>query len=297
MSLIARTRPFVRHKSSQGQDPKSYCIDLVRKHDFENYLCTVFLSRCDQESAFAVRAFNIEVANIESQVSQANIGLMRLKFWEESIDKIFSDNPPHHPVAHEVHRVVEKNAIAKKNLRQLVSARADKLSLGTFETIEQMEKYAESTCSPIHYLLLASCGIENVHADHAFSHLGKAQGLTNLVRSVPYYAQRRTVILPQNVLAKHKVSHESIIRGGSDQPSRDAVFDVACRAHSHLDKVLSLRDKVPERLHRHLLPVVPLKGYLERLRQVDFDVFHPSLQSRDTKLPFKLLWSSWRGKL
>lgn len=78
---------------------------LYRKHDFENYLCTVFLQHKDQEYAFAIRAFNIEVANIEGQVSQATIAQMRLKFWEESIDKIFSDNPPHHPVAQEVFRV------------------------------------------------------------------------------------------------------------------------------------------------------------------------------------------------
>lgn len=80
-------------------------------------------------------------------------------------------------------------------------------------------------------------GVENVQADHAFSHLGKAQGLTNLIRSVPYYAQRRIVILPQDILAKHKVSQESVMRGGRDKPNRDVIFDVACQAKSHLDKV------------------------------------------------------------
>lgn len=84
---------------------------------------------------------------------------------------------------------------------------------------------------------LYNAGIENVQADHAFSHLGKAQGLTNLIRSVPYYAQRRIVILPQDILAKHKVSQESVIRGGCEKPNRDAIFDVACQAKSHLDKV------------------------------------------------------------
>ena len=88
-------------------------------------------------------------------------------------------------------------------------------------------------------IFFVPAGVENVHADHAFSHLGKAQGLTNLIRSVPYYAQRRLVILPQEVLAKHKVSHESVFRGGRDKPSRDVIFDVACRAHSHINKVSS----------------------------------------------------------
>lgn len=292
------TQSFVRNTSSSSEkSPQQYCINLVRNHDYENYLCTVFLRRKDQACAFAIRAFNIEVARIEGQVSQAAIGQMRLKFWEESIDKIFNDKPPHHPVAQEIYRVVDKNALAKKHLRQLVSARAEKLTLSTFPSIDQMEKYAENTCSPIFYLLLASCGIENINADHAFSHLGKAQGLTNLIRSVPHYAQKRVVVLPQDVLAKYKVSHESIIRGGCEKPQRDVVFEVASRAHSHVDKVLSLVDKVPRSLYRHLFPIVPLKGYLERLRLVDFDVFHPSLQLRDTKLALKLFWRTVGGKL
>lgn len=80
-------------------------IFVYRKYDFENYLCTIYLRPKDRACAFAVRAFNIEVANIEGQVSNVSIGQMRLKFWEESIDKIFNDNPPHHPVTQEVHRV------------------------------------------------------------------------------------------------------------------------------------------------------------------------------------------------
>lgn len=295
--IVVAHQQIGRHKSTQGVSPQAYCISLVKKHDFENYLCTLFLRRKEQACAFAIRAFNIEVANIEGQVSQLTIGQMRLKFWEESINKIFNDNPPQHPVAQEVHRVLDKSTLNKKNLQQLVSARADKLSMSSFQSIEQMEKYSERTCSPIFYLLLASCGVENVQADHAFSHIGKAQGLTNLIRSVPYYAQRRMVILPQDILAKHKVSHESIIRGECDKPNRDAIFDVACQAKTHLDKALSLVGKVPNSVFRQFLPVVPVQGYLERLRKVDFDVFHPTLQRRDTNLALKLLWRTIRRKL
>ncbi|KAK3919118.1 NADH dehydrogenase (ubiquinone) complex I, assembly factor 6 [Frankliniella fusca] len=297
--MILRTTPrhLVRYKSTQSRNPKTYCIDLVRKHDFENYLCSVFLRRGDQDCAFAIRAFNIEVANVEEQVSQTTIGLMRLKFWEDAIDKIFQDNPPQHPVAQEIHRVLGKNAMSKHNLRQLVLARTEKLSFNTFQSLDHMEKYADQTCSSLFHLQLASCGSKNVNADHAFSHLGKAQGLTNLIRSVPYYAKRKIVIIPQDILLQHRVSHENIIRGGCDKPIRDAVFDVACRANSHVDKALSLIDQIPNRLFRHLLPVIPLKSYLEKLRLADFDVFHPNLQLRDTALPIKLLWKTLRGRL
>lgn len=45
-----------------------------------------------------------------------------------------------------------------------------------------MEKYAEQTVSSTYYLILEGCGVKNVDADHAVSHLGKAQGIVQQLR-------------------------------------------------------------------------------------------------------------------
>lgn len=45
-----------------------------------------------------------------------------------------------------------------------------------------MEKYAEMSVSNVLYLILEGCGVKNIHADHAASHLGKAQGLSQHIR-------------------------------------------------------------------------------------------------------------------
>lgn len=87
-------------------------------------------------------------------------------------------------------------------------------------------------------------GIENVHADHAASHIGKAQGITNIIRSTPHSAQQRVINLPQDVLLKHNVAQESIIRGRNDKAIRDMIFDIATRAKQHLGKVHNLNEFV-----------------------------------------------------
>jgi len=38
------------------------------------------------------------------------------------------------------------------------------------------------------------------------------------------------------------------------------------------------------------LPTVCMENYLEELRKVDFNVFHPLLQKRKGILPLQLLW-------
>jgi len=55
------------------------------------------------QAAFALRAFNIEVAAIKDQVSDPTIGKMRLQFWTDAISAIYSGGPvPNHPVIHEL---------------------------------------------------------------------------------------------------------------------------------------------------------------------------------------------------
>lgn len=73
-------------------------------------MCTLLLKNTSRSSAIAVRSFNIEVAKVSEQVSQKTIGLMRLKFWEELIDKVLSKDAskvPQHPVAIELFKVLK----------------------------------------------------------------------------------------------------------------------------------------------------------------------------------------------
>lgn len=103
--------------------------------------------------------------------------------------------------------------------------------------LESLEKYAENTVSPVYYLILEAQGIKDIHTDHFASHLGKAHGIVNLIRSVPHNARKKSIVLPQDILMKHKVSSESIIQGKSSKELSDVIFEVSSRAKQHLDKV------------------------------------------------------------
>jgi NADH dehydrogenase [ubiquinone] 1 alpha subcomplex assembly factor 6 len=76
-----------------------------RQHDYENFLCTLLLPSQSRTSAFAIRAFNIEIAKVQDHVNDPHIGKMRMKFWEETLEKIYVDDTPSHPVAKELYRV------------------------------------------------------------------------------------------------------------------------------------------------------------------------------------------------
>lgn len=69
------------------------------------------LPRSIKSAAFTVRAFNVEVAQVEDQVSDSRIGAMRLQFWTDTLNDTYNDNPPRSPVALELYRVDEQNAL------------------------------------------------------------------------------------------------------------------------------------------------------------------------------------------
>ena len=70
--------------------------------------------------------------------------------------------------------------------------------------------------------------MRELHADHAASHLGKAEGIVTFLRSIPYNCSRRQVLIPMDILVRvcsssmhiaasahcKKNSHYVLVKGG-----------------------------------------------------------------------------------
>lgn len=67
-------------------------------------MCTLLLHKSVRRTGFAVRAFNIEIATIQDQISDLKIGEMRFKFWESSLCEIYKNKIPKHPVLIELYK-------------------------------------------------------------------------------------------------------------------------------------------------------------------------------------------------
>lgn len=111
-----------------------------------------------------------------------------------------------------------------------------------FLTTKELEQYAEETVSSIYYLLLKLYKIQNLDVDHAVSHLGKSQGIVNMLRSIIYLQRTRSIGVPQEILIKYGVSQERIFRNKADDKGvKDCIFDIAGIANTHLLKVSGCR--------------------------------------------------------
>ncbi|XP_064394510.1 NADH dehydrogenase (ubiquinone) complex I, assembly factor 6-like [Halichondria panicea] len=276
-------------RTSSTSSNNSYCIQSVRKHDYDHYLCCLLLPKSSQASAFSIRAFNIEIAQIQNQVSEQSIGKMRLQFWKDALNNIYKGAPPLHPVALALAEAVGKHKLTKKWLTRVVEAR-DSTQTRLFRSTEELETYAEHTFSSLLYLTLETLGVRDVNSDHAASHVGKAEGIVTLLRASNFYRASRHVPIPMDIMIRHGASQEDFIRGQLSQPLQDSVYDFASLAHTHLNKAHSLRNSIPSDGWRALLPAVVCESLLKRIQQADFDPFSPQLMTRPPLLPLQLLW-------
>uniref|UniRef100_A0A5F8GAR9 NADH dehydrogenase (ubiquinone) complex I, assembly factor 6 n=1 Tax=Monodelphis domestica TaxID=13616 RepID=A0A5F8GAR9_MONDO len=222
-----------------------YCVELLRKRDYEGYLCCLLLPTEARSSAFALRAFNAELAQVKDSISQKTIGQMRMQFWRKAVEDMYSDNPPHQPVAIELWKAVKRHNLTKRWLVKIIDEREKNLDDKAYRNIQELEAYAENTQSSLLYLTLEVLGVRNVHADHAASHIGKAQGIITCLRATPYHSSRRKVFLPMDICMLHGVSQEDFLRKNQDKNVRDVIYDIASQGHLHLIHARSFQKSVP----------------------------------------------------
>lgn len=288
----------------------SYCVQQVRNYDYHHYLCLLELPPHMRRAAFALRAFNVETARAMDVASDPKIGLMRLLWWQDAIDKIFAKKIIEHPTAQALASVISEHKVSKSWLKRSVEARindAQREANDIPQTVSELEKYAEDTVSTILYMTLQAGGIKSTTADHAASHIGKASGVLLLLKSLPYHTSRNHQFsyIPADLAEKHgllvREGGQTEIRMDSREGLCDAVFEIATLANAHLQKARELAGTVPTEARPVLLPAVPAQVLLDSLRRVHFDVFDPRLSRGTLGSPpllfqMKLKWHSWRGK-
>lgn len=269
---------------AEVQSARNYCSDLLRYHsrnpgyidlsntptrkfDSPSHTLLAFIPPATQNAYLALRAFNIETSRIADIASTTIIRSMRLQFWRDNINSAFAMRPQKQPVSILLtHALADLDArtqaqgkMSKTWFMRIISEREKYMDGRPYPTMDSLERYAENTYSTLLYLTLQGLPVGSVVADHIASHIGKAAGITAILRGLPLVAfppppnhhsnnmsalggtldnQRRaqgSITLPLDVMARAGVREEDVFRKGAEAAGlRDAVFEVATRASDHL---------------------------------------------------------------
>lgn len=187
-----------------------------------------------------------------------------MQFWRDTISKSLALTPQKEPVAillsHAAGSLIARTDGAAKLsrpwLHRIVNEREKYLENPPYPNLKALETYGEHTYSTLLYLTLSALPMASLTADHVASHIGKAQGITAILRGLPLLAfpdqakhhspqtalggsigggRQGSIALPLDVMAEAGVREEDVMRkGGEAHGLRDAVFTVATRASDHL---------------------------------------------------------------
>ncbi|KAH9809452.1 Squalene/phytoene synthase [Melampsora americana] len=325
-----------RNLSSKTDSPIDQCLNNLRRLDHSSVLQIPFYPK-DVRSAFvAIKSLNLELLSIPNSISSGKtlIGQMRYQWWRDAINSCYKEDneesqaPINHPVILALHPVIKRHKLSKYHFNRLIDARETSYLNPKFNTIEDLIKYSQSTNFSILSLLLQSLNLSNTaklplsKIDHALSHLSNHLTISTILHSLPsYYKSRSNVsILPLDLMIcseeeLFKVAHSSNLINETIlervQQTIMKIFDLslselnACRAtlmdqehhHSNLFNQALPPTYLDPSIRPLFLSATPAKTYLNRLEKLNFDAFHPSLQTRDWKLPFQIWSDSFFGKL
>ncbi|OBA23954.1 hypothetical protein METBIDRAFT_35621 [Metschnikowia bicuspidata var. bicuspidata NRRL YB-4993] len=339
---------------------------LLEANDRLSYLLAQYIPEPARNAFIAIRAFALEINKITdggsmdgraakalNQLSKST-GMttadMKFKFWSELLVKSFSDKDDiGEPVAFLLRDALRNGLnLDIVYFHQFLQTRRHFLKSQQFSTVSDICSYGEGTYSQLNYatqsillspqispsvihMLELSTTLQSKVSDIA-AHIGQATAVSSMILGMNFYASTRNqVTLPVNIMTKHELSQEALLRlsqghtknEGEIKDTRDrlknVIFETAITANDHLlsarQKLKQVKEDIAEILEqrprdtllitnsknwRKGLPdvifvpfmlAIPTSLYLQRLEKHDFDVYSKKLQHKE----WRLAWNSFRN--
>ncbi len=291
----------------------SYNAEQVRRLDNDRFLCSLFAAGSRREALFALYAFNLEVARIREVVSEPLLGAIRLQWWRETIEGIYSGSPETRgaaagsEVVAGLTHAVPRFGLTRGHFERLLEARGFDLDDGRLPDLDALVAYAEGTSATLTALALEVLCAQQEPGAHgqgkpseaataAGRHVGIAWALTGLLRAVGFHARARRLYLPQSLLDEAGARAGDVFALRPTAGLAKAAEVVADRARAHLAAARQLRKDVPRAAHPALLPAILADAYLRRLERVRYDVLSPKLGIAKPIRQLRLMMAAAMGR-
>lgn len=219
-----------------------HCQDLVAKADKDRFLSCLFAPQDAQPHLFALYAFNVEIARIRDTVSEPQVGLVRQQWWLDTIDGIYADRTPDHPVAQALVAAIAKGNLPKHALHNLIIAREFDLYDDPMPSLADLEGYLGETSSS---LIQMAALILGKGAPEAAGLAGVAFGLAGVLRlQKPRY-------LPRDMV--------------QELGEKETITQLCAHARKRLNEARALLGAVPAQALPAFLPASLTELYVKRV--------------------------------
>ena len=276
------------NNSGHGSEAAGFCAELVRTHDFARYASTLLVPAAERRALLALYAFNVEISRVHVQVSQPLPGEVRLQWWTDMLAGQGHGGIEGNPVAAELLRTVERGRLPVDRLTRLITEHQFDLYNDPMPTMPALEGYLNDTASALFSIAAMVVAMPSEAIEHLARHAGLAQGMAQVMASLPFDASRRQLYVPLQVLADHGCGIEDVFAGRQTPKLRAALDQFLDVAGRHVKTAFALLATVPPPVRTVFLPLALVRRDLEWM--FGHDPFVPRAASR-----FRILWTLWRA--
>ncbi len=264
---------------------------IAKRGDPDRYASALFAPSNVRPHLFALIAFNVELARIAEQVSEPQLGEIRLQWWRDALPRAMAGETISHPVVDAVGRAASERALSKHLLDALVDAREFDVSVKIMPDMAALETYLDATAGGLFRLAaeLLEGRVDEATSSAAQS-AGLAYGLTGLMRALPLHVRRGRIDLPSDLLRKHGVPLGDLLAGRNSEGLPGVLAELRDRARSAREEASRRIARLPKPGRAAFRPLALVKPYLSRLERTG--PFGPVVELN----PLHRLWllGTWR---
>jgi 15-cis-phytoene synthase len=251
------------HEVERGETVRA----IARAGDPDRALSALFAPRDARSDHFSLYAFNVELARVAEQVSEPDLGAIKLQWWREAIDKAAAGDATGHPVADAFGAVMRRRALAPERIAALIDAREFDIAPRIMPDRASLEAYLRDTAGTLFALSASILGARDSMVAPAAQAGGLAYGLTGLMRALPVHAASGRLYLPADALRRHRTAPEQMLAGETSQGLDAALAEFRAMAREALDEAQRHVAKLDAPARTAFLPLSLVNPYLAALEK------------------------------
>ena len=251
------------HEAERGDTVRR----IARSGDPDRALAALFAPRDVRGDLLALYAFNVELARIAEQVTEPELGAIRLQWWREAIARGSAEGIVGHPVADALREVRQHRGLPSERIEGLLDARNFDIATRLMPDWSALETYLHDTAGALFALAATCAGVPRALLEPAASHAGLAYGLTGLMRALPVHAARGLVVLPADMLRRHGTLPEAVLAGRTEPGLHELLMELRGTARTALGEARRHIAKLDRRGQVAFLPLSLVEPYLAALER------------------------------
>jgi 15-cis-phytoene synthase len=274
------------HEAERGDTVRR----IARDGDPDRALAALFVPREPRVDLLALIAFNVELARIAEQVSEPELGAIRLQWWREAVERAGEGEATGHPVADALGATLGRRKLSRERIGAMIDARAFDLGARIMPDGTAFDAYLHDTAGSLFAVSAECLGAGRPSLDRAATPAGLAYGLTGLMRAMPTHAARGRVDLPADALRRHGTSPEDLLAGKVTEGLFAVLSELRDQARAALGEARAHVATLDPQARAAFLPLSLVEPYLAALAKG-----HDPLREIADINPLYRLWrlASW----